>query len=294
MSDFLNTYNSTKEIFEKNIEKYLESFNHFKKLDDAMKYSLNAGGKRLRPVLMIECAKILGLPEKRIMPFAVAIEMIHTYSLIHDDLPCMDNDSLRRGKPTNHVVFGEDMAVLAGDGLLNTAFEIILENIEEDNFVNYFAAVRHLFSSSGAKGMVGGQAIDVENTGNFQDIESLELMHSKKTGALFMSACLCPALLLGANDDIMSCLRDFAVNIGLLFQVKDDILDVIGDQDKMGKTLGKDAQNNKSTFISLMGLEQSISYAQHLAEKAQEPLKYFGSKSIFLAELTKYFLERTN
>ncbi len=294
MSNFLDTYNRTKQEFEKNLQEYLESFDNFPKLDEAMKYSLNAGGKRLRPVLMIECAKILGLEQDKVMPLAIAVEMIHTYSLIHDDLPSMDNDTLRRGKPTNHVVFGEDMAVLAGDGLLNMAFETALNGTPKDNCENYLAAARHLFASAGAAGMVGGQAIDIANTGNFQSLEGLETMHSKKTGALFMSACLCPALILGADSDIMSCLHDFAANMGLLFQVKDDILDVIGSQEAMGKTLGKDAANNKSTFISLMGLEESIVYSKELAEKARKPLECFGERGMFLSELITYFLERTN
>ena len=294
MNDFLTTYSAAKQRFEKSLTEYLDSFDHFPKLDEAMKYSLTAGGKRLRPVLMMECAKMLGLDEGRIMPLAIAIEMIHTYSLIHDDLPCMDNDTLRRGKPTNHVIFGEDMAVLAGDGLLNSAFEAAIKGIEKENCENYLAAVRQLFSSSGAEGMVGGQAIDIASTGNFQSLAELKTMHSKKTGALFMSACLCPALILGADSDIINCLQDFAVNMGILFQVKDDILDVTGNLESMGKTLGKDAADNKSTFISLMGLDKSIEYSKKLAAQAQEPLKYFGDKAMFLSDLITYFLERTD
>ena len=190
MNNFLDTYNQTKEMFDSHLKEYLDSFNYFPQFDEALRYSLNAGGKRLRPVLMIECAKMLGLSIERIMPFAIAIELIHTYSLIHDDLPCMDNDNLRRGKPTNHVVFGEDMAVLAGDGLLNLAIEITIKNAEKDNFENYLKTVNQLFWSAGPEGMIGGQAIDVFNTGEFQSLDELKAMHIKKTGALFLSACI--------------------------------------------------------------------------------------------------------
>jgi len=294
MDEFLRNYNITKGIFEHKLKEYINGFHYYPRLDEAMQYSINAGGKRLRPVLMIECSKMIGLSIDRIIPLAIAIELVHTYSLIHDDLPCMDDDDLRRGKPTNHIVFGEDMSVLAGDGLLNLAMETALGGIESDNCENYIKAVSKLFSSSGPSGMIGGQAIDIINTGKFQSLDDLKLMHSKKTGALFEASCLCPALLLGANDAIISCLLEYSQYLGLLFQVKDDILDVIGDQDTLGKSIGKDEASNKSTFISLMGLDNSIEYSYEIAEKAKKPLEEFGNRNKFLIDLIKYILERNS
>lgn len=294
MSTFLESYSNTKRIFEDSLKELLDSFDYFEKLDDAMRYSVNAGGKRLRPVLMIECAKMIGLETERIMPLAMAIEMVHTYSLIHDDLPCMDDDALRRGKPTNHKVFGEDMAVLAGDGLLNIAMETALSGLEVGNCENYINAVQKLFSSAGPTGMIGGQAIDIFNIEKFQSLDELKVMHRKKTGALFDASCLCPALLLGCNDDIVNCLQEYSKHLGLLFQVKDDILDVIGDEDTLGKTIGKDEANHKSTFISLMGLDGSIAYSKEIAERAKEPLNSFSDKAVFLKDLIQYILERNN
>ncbi len=294
MYNFVDDYNQTKNIFESNLKKFIDTFNYYPRLGEAMKYSLNAGGKRLRPVLMLRCAELVGLPEANIMPLAISIELIHTYSLIHDDLPCMDDDDLRRGKPTNHIVFGEDMAVLAGDGLLNLAMETALSGLNSDNCKNYINGVKMLFSSSGSDGMIGGQAIDILNTGKFQSIEELKVMHSKKTGALFTASCLCPALISGANDDIINCLREYSKYLGLLFQIKDDILDVTGNEKELGKTIGKDEANHKSTFVSHMGLAQSIKYLKEIALDAKKPIECFGEKGDFLRDLIEYILERNN
>jgi len=294
MNSFSEKYSLLKTEFEQYLYDFTDSFDYYPPLSEAMKYSLNAGGKRLRPVIMIASAQMLGLDSSRVMPLAAAIECIHTYSLIHDDLPCMDDDSLRRGKPTSHIVFGEDMAVLAGDGLLNLAMETALKSIEKDNCENYLKAVELLFESSGSLGMVGGQAIDVKNTGSFQTLEELKNMHSKKTGALFLASCLCPALILGCNSDIISRLYSYAENLGLLFQIKDDILDVTGDVQSMGKSIGKDAAEGKSTFISLMGVAESTLYAGKIADEARKALLHFGDKGEFLSELIQYILERKN
>lgn len=294
MYNFTANYNKTKSEFEKRLNEFLSSMNYYPRLNEAMKYSINAGGKRLRPVLMIESAKMIELSLDKIMPLAIAIEMIHTYSLIHDDLPCMDDDDLRRGKPTNHKVFGEDMAVLAGDGLLNLAMETALSGYNSQHDSNYINAVKYLFACSGSDGMIGGQVIDIEHTGKFQSLDQLKIMHSKKTGALFNACCMCPALILGCNNDIISCLQDYTSHLGLLFQIKDDILDVIGDQTKMGKTLGKDEANNKSTFVSLLGLDESIKYSIDIAKKAKSSLKLFDGKNDFLLGLVEYILERNN
>jgi len=294
MYNFSENYNTTKSEFDARLNEYLSSFDYYPRLNEAMQYSVDAGGKRLRPVLMIECAKMIGLPTEKIMPLAIAIEMIHTYSLIHDDLPCMDDDDLRRGKPTSHKVFGEDMAVLAGDGLLNLAMETALLGYESEYGDNYINAVKYLFACSGPDGMIGGQVIDIVNTGEFQSLDELKVMHSKKTGALFNACCMCPALILGSNSDIISGLQEYSFHLGVLFQVKDDILDVIGDEAEMGKTIGKDEANNKSTFISLLGLKESITYSIDIAEKAKSPLMKFEGKNEFLLGLVQYILERKN
>lgn len=292
MDNFLQSYNSTKELFEKRLSEYISRMGFYPQLNDAMAYSLKAGGKRLRPVLMIECAKMLGMSAERIMPLAISTELVHTYSLIHDDLPAMDDDDLRRGKPTNHKVYGEAMAILAGDGLLNLAFENAISHVERDNCENYINAVAMLFSSSGADGMIGGQAMDIENTGKFQSIDELERMHRMKTGALFEACCMCPALLLGSNSAIMNCLQEYSLHLGLLFQVKDDILDVVGSQEALGKTVGKDMVQDKSTFVSHMGLDASRQYAEKIAQCAKEPLEFFGENGEFLNLLINYILER--
>lgn len=294
MYNFNKDYNDTKKRFESYLNEFLSSMDYYPRLNEAIQYSINAGGKRLRPVLMMQCAKMLGLSIDAIMPMAIAIEMIHTYSLIHDDLPCMDDDDLRRGKPTNHKVFGEDIAVLAGDGLLNLAMETALSGYSITYGENYVKAVKYLFECSGPSGMIGGQVIDIEHTGKFQSLENLKIMHRKKTGALFNACCMCPALILDSNSDIISCLLEYSNYLGLLFQVKDDILDVIGDQEQMGKTIGKDEANDKSTFISLLGLQESIQYSIDIAEKATKPLAKFEGKNEFLLGLVDYILERNN
>lgn len=294
MYNFNKDYNDTKSQFETKLSEFISTMDYYPRLNEAMQYSVDAGGKRLRPVLMMQCAKMIGLEINKVLPLALAIEMVHTYSLIHDDLPCMDDDDLRRGKPTNHKVFGEDMAVLAGDGLLNLAMETALSGYESKYGDNYVNAVKYLFNCTGPDGMIGGQVIDIEHTGKFQSLDELKIMHKKKTGALFNACCICPALILGSNNDIISCLQEYSDHLGLLFQVKDDILDVIGDQKQMGKTLGKDEASNKSTFISLLGLDESINYSIDIAEKAKSPLKQFDGKNEFLLGLIKYILERNN
>lgn len=292
MNTFLAEYNNTKNVFEKHLNEYTNTFSYYREISVAIKYSLKAGGKRLRPVLMIETAKMLGLDVNRIMPLAVAIEMIHTYSLIHDDLPCMDDDVMRRGQKTNHIVFGEAQAILAGDGLLNLAMEHALKSIEPDNYANYLKAISQLFTSSGVEGMIAGQSMDIYNTGKFQTLEELKTMHHLKTGALFLSSCLCPALILDCNNDIISYLMEYSSHFGLLFQITDDILDVTGDESALGKSIGKDTANSKSTFVGLLGIDKSIESANTLATKAHSALNMFGNKANFLNGLIDYVLER--
>lgn len=238
------------------------------KIFDAMRYSLNAGGKRIRPVLVLEFARIFGVTEADAMPFAVALEMIHTYSLIHDDLPCMDNDDLRRGKPTNHKVFGEDVAVLAGDALLNRAFEHILSNTEGIAPDVVLRAMKCLAVASGADGMIGGQVIDMEGENRSLDIRETEMLQALKTGAIIKAGALTGCILGGADCDMLRAAEDYAGNIGLAFQIKDDILNVEGDASVMGKDVGNDEKSGKSTFVRLLGLDACKERVARLTEAA--------------------------
>ncbi len=239
------------------------------KIFEAMRYSLNAGGKRIRPILVLEFARISGVSEKLAMPFALALEMIHTYSLIHDDLPCMDDDDLRRGRPTNHKVFGEAVAVLAGDALLNRAFEYILNNSEISAELT-LKAMRCLAEASGADGMIGGQIIDMEGENRALSLNETETLQSLKTGALIRAGALMGCIIADADDDVKENARVYADNIGLAFQIKDDILNVEGDPNIIGKDVGNDEASGKSTFVKLIGLDACKKRVLSLTEDAKK------------------------
>ncbi|RUM49687.1 MAG: polyprenyl synthetase family protein [Hydrogenothermus sp.] len=259
------------------------------KLFDAMHYSLNAGGKRIRPFLMFESAKICGKNNTDIfLDIAIAIEMIHTYSLIHDDLPSMDNDDLRRGKPTCHKVFGEAIAILAGDGLLTHAFEKISSvNLDPEKIVKI---INILAKNTGIYGMVAGQAGDIlaEKEGSFQDIK---FIHENKTTKFIQACCEIGAVLADANEEKRQALRTYGYNIGMAFQIWDDVLDVIGDTEKLGKTVGKDINQNKLTYPSIYGLKQSKEIAKSHIEKAIESISIFKENET-LVELAKFIIQR--
>ncbi|MCH5210836.1 MAG: polyprenyl synthetase family protein [Oscillospiraceae bacterium] len=258
---------------------------------DAMRYSLFAGGKRLRPLLMLETAKMCGGDENEIIPFACSMEMIHTYSLIHDDLPAMDNDDLRRGKPTSHIKFGEAIAILAGDALLNKAFEIVSE-YNGANPQRTIKAISVLANSSGTEGMIGGQIVDIESEGHTISSDKLEYLHSLKTGAIIRSSCVIGALLSDATDEKINAVDEFAKNLGIAFQIQDDILDVTGTEDELGKPIGSDAEENKNTYVSLFGLEKSKELSALYSGKAKDALSVFGDKAEFLSQLTDYLINR--
>ena len=242
----------------------------------AMEYSLLAGGKRLRPVLCLSCAVMCGEEEARVLPFAASIELIHSYSLIHDDLPAMDNDDLRRGKPTNHKVFGEATAILAGDGLLTEAFVSMADAPLPPERV--LAALGELARAAGAAGMVGGQMLDMEYTGAGKaDIQELAAMHARKTGALLKASCLCGGLLAGADAEQVAALARYGAAFGAAFQIVDDILDVTGTAEQLGKTPGKDTTQGKLTYPVLLGLERSRELALEQARLAQSSLDMFSS-----------------
>ena len=262
----------------------------------AMKYSLSAGGKRLRPILALAVCEMLGGDERDVLPYACAIEMIHTYSLIHDDLPAMDNDDFRRGKPTNHKVFGEAMAILAGDALLNQAFEIMLQYTasRNDRLAERIKAMDIIACSSGTTGMIGGQVVDLESEGRKITGDTLEYMHKCKTGALLKAPVLAAAALCGAGCDETGRLADYAGKIGLAFQIKDDIMDVEGSLEDMGKSSGSDAAKEKATFITLYGMENSKKMLKDNVASAVEALDVFGAKAFFLKELAYYIQSRNS
>lgn len=259
---------------------------------EAMRYSVFAGGKRLRPVLMLETAKMCGGSDEDVMPFACAMEMIHTYSLIHDDLPAMDNDDLRRGRPTSHIKYGEAVAILAGDALLNRAFEVACS--AKGDAERTLKAMRILSASSGTEGMIGGQVMDMEYEGREITLDALRLMHSGKTGAIIRSSCVIGAVMSGADDDETAAVDEFAKNLGIAFQIQDDILDVEGTEAELGKPIGSDAEENKNTYVSLLGLERAKELMREYSAKAKDALAPFGERAEFLADLTDYLTSRRN
>lgn len=251
---------------------------------EAMKYSLSNGGKRLRPIFCLEFANCLGLEKEKALPFACAVEYIHTYSLIHDDLPCMDNDDYRRGKPSCHKKFGETTALLAGDGLLTHAFELITKSkLDSDKKID---AIKLLSQKSGVDGMLGGQVIDLKFEKDVPNIDNIMAIHKLKTGALIACACLLGCVAGGATKEQLDTAAKFAYSLGIAFQIKDDILDVIGDSEKLGKPVGSDAENDKTTYVSLVGLEQSQKDVEDLTSSAIKLLLEFNN-SEFLIMLSK-------
>lgn len=259
-------------------------------LNNAMRYSLTAGGKRLRPSMLLAAADMLGVARDEAMIPACALEMIHTYSLIHDDLPGMDNDTLRRGRPTNHVVFGEGQAILAGDGLLSLAFELMLENAMNfpHHAANHNAAAYEIALGAGARGMVGGQCMDLYcERENVRDEKMLAYIHENKTARLFISPLRAAARLAGLapDSDEMNALTGYAVHFGLLFQAVDDILDVVGDQALLGKSTGKDAETGKLTFVTLYGLDGARQHAERLCSQARQHIALFGERAQFFTDL---------
>ena len=254
------------------------------KVSEAMKYSLMAGGKRLRPVLFMEFYKLCGGKDYDLaLDFACALEMIHTYSLIHDDFPCMDDDDFRRGRPSCHKAFDYATALLAGDGLLNRAFEIMSRNIK--NPLSQIKTLAYISDCSGIMGMIGGQGIDVCNSEILSDIEELKHMVSLKTGALINAACVGGCILACADDSEIKAAKEYSTRIGLAFQIRDDLLDEIGQQDKLGKQIGSDSKLNKTTFYSVYGEEDCNKIINKLTEEALDYLSVFRSCD-FLTSLT--------
>ena len=257
-------------------------------LYESMRYSLSAGGKRIRPILSIASCEAVGGMTENVIPAAIAIEMIHTYSLIHDDLPAMDNDDLRRGKPTNHKVFGEATAILAGDGLLTLAFSIL------SGVSNSMKILHEIALAAGPEGMVGGQQLDIENEGKNIDVKALEELHRRKTGALILAAVRSGGIAGGAAETQLSALTDYGMKIGLAFQIADDILDLEGDVEYIGKSPGKDVKQNKNTYPALLGSTESKIVARNLVDEALEALESFDEKAVPLRMIAEYIVERNS
>ncbi len=304
MSVLFNKMSVCSEMTENFMKKHTDAFylkkefegyeEYVKDLFDSFAYSLFAGGKRLRPFLVLEFCEMCGGNHTDAVSYAAAIEMIHTFSLIHDDLPCMDNDDMRRGKPTNHKVFGEACALLAGDALSLYAFNALLDNSlsAEQNI----KAVKLLSENAGVCGMIAGQQIDIIAENNSSGEELLTLLQNKKTGCLFEAACLLGCIAAGKNENDVEylCAKEYAKHIGLAFQITDDILDVCGDEKMLGKKVGSDAQNGKSTFVTLLGIDAAKKKAREELDKAKDVLSAFGGDKTALLELADFIYDRKN
>lgn len=294
--NFFENLKSTQLIVEEKLKKYMEIGKlPQKRVFEAMSYSLLAGGKRIRPVIMIYACRMCGGKTEDVLPFACALEMIHTYSLIHDDLPAMDNDELRRGIPTNHMKFDEATAILAGDALLNMAFEIVADN-KNRNISDSTAlkVIGCLAKASGVFGMIGGQMIDIENENKSLLPEEIKNLHALKTGALIRAAGVCGALVAEAGEDQVKALDEYCLNLGIAFQIRDDILDVTGDSSLLGKPVGSDKENNKNTYLSFNTLEKAENMVCEYTKKAIESLERFGEAAEDLKQLALSLTERIN
>jgi len=258
---------------------------------EAMRYSLFAGGKRLRPIMLMASADAVGGVGIHYLNVACGLEMIHTYSLIHDDLPGMDDDDYRRGKLTSHKVFGEGMAILAGDALLTAAFTTMLSQPTVDPAV-LVTVLGEISTAAGARGMIGGQVIDLSSEGKVIDLKTVKLMHQGKTGALFQAALRAGAQLAGATQWQIVALTEYAQQFGLAFQITDDILDVTGSQEKIGKPIGSDIKNHKATYVSLYSLEEAQSMANQAVDSALGALSQFGTEANVLREMVRWLLTR--
>ncbi|MGP0629207.1 polyprenyl synthetase family protein [Nitrospina sp. 32_T5] len=285
-----------KEYIDEAIPLFLpEPDTHPVSIHESMHYSLSAGGKRLRPTLLIAATEAVGGNRRDVLPFAVAAEFLHTYTLIHDDLPALDNDSLRRGKPTNHKVFGEAIAILAGDALLTQAFVLmtnafLMEAIPHENILRASHEMAQALSSTG---VIGGQVVDLESEGKPIEASTLEYIHIYKTGFFFKSCVRVGAILGRADSQQLGAISRFGAHIGLAFQIIDDILDIVGDKAKIGKDVGSDVSKNKATYPALFGLEESRKKADSLVEEAITCLKDFDERANPLRDIALFFVQRT-
>lgn len=295
MNENFNKYiASKKEIVDKAIKEYFSKYNFPKELCDSMRYSIIDSGKRIRPILTIATAELFDTPVDTVLPFAVAIEAIHTYTLIHDDLPAMDNDDFRRGKPTNHKVFGEAIAILAGDAMLTEAFHIMTEESinKKIPFKKAIMAINEIAYRCGVNGVVGGQVVDILSENKKIDFSTLEYIHTHKTGALILASIRVGLFLSKAKKRDFQNLTKYGEYIGLAFQIMDDILDIEGDFEKLGKKVGADLEKKKNTYPSLLGIAQSKEILKNLTNNAIKTLKPYGEKAQFLKDFALYLSSR--
>lgn len=293
--DFKAELQNRTELVEKILERYLPKAEGQQKIImEAMQYSVMAGGKRIRPILMLETFRMFGGEQTEIVePFMAAMEMLHTYSLVHDDLPAMDNDEYRRGHKTTHVVFGHAMGILAGDALLNYAFETACSAFEREDTLSLAArAMKVLSTKAGIYGMVGGQVVDVENCNQPLRKEQLDFIYRLKTGALIEASMMIGAIMAGVDDTLVSQVEQIAQDIGLAFQIQDDILDVIGDFEEIGKPVKSDEKNKKTTYVTIKGLETAKKDVGMISERAISSLENLGNKNEFLKQLVIYLIDR--
>jgi len=295
----LKTYlDKHRQHVEQALEQYLPSKQqHPAHLHEAMHYSVFAGGKRLRPILMIAACEAVGGEIESVLPAACAMEMIHTYSLIHDDLPAMDDDDFRRGQPTNHKVFGEATAILAGDALLTEAFVLLSAPSESTGISDATRreVIQLLARAAGAAGMVGGQVVDMEAEGMEQpDLATVDYIHAHKTGALILASIRAGALLGGADTEQYEALSRFGKLAGLAFQIADDILDITGDQEQLGKDIGSDQERGKATYPAVLGLSESIRRATELHQQALKAIEPLGEAAEPLREISHYIINRSS
>ena len=281
-------------IIEKHLKKMMDiKLDNSQIIVEAMSYSLLCGGKRLRPVLFIETLKLFDIDFEQYLNIACVLEMIHTYSLIHDDLPAMDNDDLRRGKATNHKVYGEDVAILAGDSLLNLSYEILFDFLYENNTRDNALACKLISKNAGIFGMIGGQVSDVINENKDIEIENLEYIHHNKTAKLIMASILSAGHISGCKKEYITYLETYAYNIGMAFQISDDILDIVGDKEIIGKSIGKDQQSGKNTYPKYFGLKESkLKLKSHIENAKKEISKIDNKKVRFFIELADYIGNR--
>ena len=277
------------------IKKYLPKEEGFQKsLLQAMNYSILAGGKRLRPMFILETYRLFqGDNVEEIAPFMVAMEMIHTYSLVHDDLPALDDDDYRRGRLTTHKVYGEAMGILAGDGLLNHSFQIVVEALQDFNNLEKKIQALCVFSKKpGIYGMIGGQAVDVENCDRPMEKDKLDFIYNLKTGALIEGSMMIGAIMAGASPEEVKQIEEIGWKIGLAYQIQDDILDVIGEEEVIGKPLNSDDKNHKTTYVTLLGLEEAQKRVKKLSMEAVNQLEAYPKRNVFLEEMIKYLIFR--
>ncbi|MGM0607238.1 MAG: polyprenyl synthetase family protein [Candidatus Muiribacteriota bacterium] len=283
MNDNLKIYlKKAVEYTDEGLKTYFPTVNNpASRIIEAMEYSLFAGGKRVRPALAYLSADIFNLQWKKVLPFACAVEMVHTYSLIHDDLPAMDDDDLRRGKPTNHKVYGEGIAVLSGDALITEAFDVLSDVSPFVDYKDFIRILKEFSFASGYKGMVGGQTADILLENKKADEKELQFIHELKTGRLITLSCRIPAIIAGADEDLINKIDILGNNIGMLFQITDDMLDVTGEAAKLGKTPGKDAKNQKNTYVTLYGLSKTKKIAEEVYQNTKKNLQELKASENF-------------